>query len=473
MGLCPHDSGVAVILSHVPRRQNVPARNAFACKAGESQSPLRGAGYEPECFAEGEEDFFFHGTASCGTPLSQRGAGRIFLRHVVGVFKGRKGFVRFLTFTILSSFLFVLPGFGADKATESEIKKDQIEKIEKELSKEREKFLEYGKKEKSLLRELSRLEVQIEEKKRTVKEIREKIAVNKKELQGRQKKLEELERISGRISQRIGTRLDVFYRYARRGYMRLLASSRDLDQIRKRFKYLKIIMEEDQRLMEELGRVQQAQRREIGLVKEKLAIIERMEQEERRRTTSLKEDMDKRVMLLLKIHKEKEFYETVVEELELAARDLKERLLKLERRREQRKELPSDFQKFKSKLPLPMKGRIVKGEGPFASVHMDGDKGIFIEGAPAAPVMAIFAGRVDFSGWLKGYGQVIIINHGSRYFSVSAHLAQRNKEEGEMVGEGELIGYLGQPESATNPRLYFEIRKGGLNLDPLKWVKVR
>jgi murein DD-endopeptidase MepM/ murein hydrolase activator NlpD len=52
-------------------------------------------------------------------------------------------------------------------------------------------------------------------------------------------------------------------------------------------------------------------------------------------------------------------------------------------------------------------------------------------------------------------------------------LAQRNKEEGEMVGEGELIGYLGQPESATNPRLYFEIRKGGLNLDPLKWVKVR
>jgi septal ring factor EnvC (AmiA/AmiB activator) len=383
------------------------------------------------------------------------------------------GSARILTCAILASFFLVLGGSGAHGVTESEIEKDQIEKIEKELSKEREKFLEYGKEERRLLGELSRLEVQIAEKRRTVKEIREKIATNRRELQERQKKLEQLGNNHTRIAQRIGQRLDVFYRYARRGYMRLFASAQDLDQIRKRFKYLRIIMEEDQRLMEELGEVQQAQRREIALVKEKLAVIERMEQEEKSRSASLKEDMDKRVMLLLKIHKEKEFYETVVKELEVAAHDLKERLLKLERRQEQKKELPSGFQKTKGKLPLPMSGRVVKGEGPFESVHIDGNKGIFIEGAAGAPVAAVFPGRVDFSGWLKGYGQVIIINHGSRYFSVSAHLAQRDKEEGEMIGEGEVIGFLGEPESSLNPRLYFEIRKGGSNLDPVKWLKVR
>jgi septal ring factor EnvC (AmiA/AmiB activator) len=120
-----------------------------------------------------------------------------------------------------------------------------------------------------------------------------------------------------------------------------------------------------------------------------------------------------------------------------------------------------------------MVGTIVKGQGPFEAAHMDGDKGVFIEGKAGAPVMAVFPGRVDFSGWLKGYGQIIIINHGSRHFSVSAHLAQRDKEEGEMVDEGEVIGYLGEPESAVKPRLYFEIREGGSNLDPLKWLKVR
>jgi len=413
-----------------------------------------------------------------GTPELDPSISWNLLRNPTG--QGRKacgrflrGSVRLFVCTTLASCLLALPCSGADRVTESEIKKDQIEKIEKELSKEREKFLEYGEKEKRLLAELSRLEVQIEEKRRTLKEIRGRIASSRKELQARQKKLEELEGTSRKIAQRIGQRLDVFYRYARRGYMRLLASAKDLDQIRKRFKYLRIIMEEDQQLMEELGRVQQEQRREIGLMKEKLAIIERMEQEERDQSASLKEDMDKRVMLLLKIHKEKEFYETVVEELELAARDLKETLLKLERKREHRKQLPSDFPQSKGKLPLPMGGKIVKGEGPFAAVRTDGDKGIFIEGSAGAPVTAIFPGRVDFSGWLKGYGQIIIINHGSRYFSVSAHLAHRDKEEGEMVGEGEVIGYLGEPESSANPRLYFEIREGGSTLDPLTWLKVR
>jgi septal ring factor EnvC (AmiA/AmiB activator) len=87
-------------------------------------------------------------------------------------------------------------------------------------------------------------------------------------------------------------------------------------------------------------------------------------------------------------------------------------------------------------------------------------------------VKAVYAGRVDFSGSLKGYGEVVVINHGARYFTVSAQLAQRKKGEGEMVTAGEVIGALGKGTSAKDSRLYFEIRKGGGNLDPLRWLKV-
>ena len=79
---------------------------------------------------------------------------------------------------------------------------------------------------------------------------------------------------------------------------------------------------------------------------------------------------------------------------------------------------------------------------------------------------------MDYSGWLKGYGQIIVINHGSRYFSVFAHLLRRDKVEGDMVEGGEVIGLLGDTESLTGPRLYFEIRKGSRNLDPSEWLKV-
>ena len=99
-------------------------------------------------------------------------------------------------------------------------------------------------------------------------------------------------------------------------------------------------------------------------------------------------------------------------------------------------------------------------------------KGFYIEGPPGAKVKSIFPGRVDYSGWLKGYGQIIVINHGSRFFTVFAHLEQRLTSEGEMVGKGEVIGLLGQTGSMEGPRLYFEMRKGGRQLDPLKWLKV-
>jgi len=89
-----------------------------------------------------------------------------------------------------------------------------------------------------------------------------------------------------------------------------------------------------------------------------------------------------------------------------------------------------------------------------------------------AEVKAVFSGRVDFSGQLKGYGEVIVINHGSRFFTISAYLLQRDKEEGEKVSEGEVIGQMGRTGLLTGPGLYFEIREKGIPLEPLDWLEV-
>jgi len=117
---------------------------------------------------------------------------------------------------------------------------------------------------------------------------------------------------------------------------------------------------------------------------------------------------------------------------------------------------------------MPIDGRILR-EG---ASSQGGLKGITIEGRPGAEVKAVYAGRIDFSGTLKGYGELVVINHGSRYFTVSAHLAQRKKQEGEMVKSGEVIGSLGKTATPREARLYFEIRKGGGTLDPIRWLKV-
>jgi len=124
------------------------------------------------------------------------------------------------------------------------------------------------------------------------------------------------------------------------------------------------------------------------------------------------------------------------------------------------------------KLLLFFNGKIIKDNSKVGERTLHIRKGIYIGGPLGSEIKAVFPGRVDFSGQLKGYGQVIIINHGSRFFTISAHLLQRNKEEGDMIEEGDVIGLLGQSGSLSGPRLYFEVRKAGKNLDPIKWLKV-
>ena len=368
----------------------------------------------------------------------------------------------------------IIPGFShADLTSDSGIKKNQIRKIETDLSREKENFLKFGEKEKSLLGQLSRFETEIAEKKRFLEKLRKKIRLSKNELKIQNKYLRKLDQSLKDVEDRLGKRLIAFYKYAKRGYVQFLATSSGLEQLRKRLKYLKVIMDKDQRLLQRMAEMQLRYKREISQIKEKLTLISSMEEEENRRLVSIKEDIDKKIIFLMKVHKEKEFHEIAVKELELAAENLKETLLDLDKDQgSQRQLLSSIFASSMGKLPFPFSGEIIKNSNPLGAESNNINKGIYIKGPLGAKVRAIFPGRVDFSGWLKGYGQIIVINHGSRFFTISAHLSKRNKEVGDTVKEGEVIGLLGQSGSLAGTRLYFEIRKGGEHLDPFKWLKV-
>jgi septal ring factor EnvC (AmiA/AmiB activator) len=186
----------------------------------------------------------------------------------------------------------------------------------------------------------------------------------------------------------------------------------------------------------------------------------------------LRRDLEEKAILLMKVHKEKEFYETAVKELRLAAEKLRKTLHKIEKRRANVVSPSTEFSHAKGHLPLPLEGKIVRGEQFLKSLDVNLHKGIFIECFSDPRVKAVFPGRVDFSGSLKGYGQIIIINHGSRFFTISSLLSERDKEEGDTVREGEVIGKVAKAEAKGGRRLYFEIRSAGKNEDPLKWLRL-
>lgn len=127
----------------------------------------------------------------------------------------------------------------------------------------------------------------------------------------------------------------------------------------------------------------------------------------------------------------------------------------------------------KGRLPYPVQGTV---EVPFGKVvnprfnTVTFQKGIDLRAPKGSPVSAVAAGSVVFAGWLKGYGNLVIIDHGSGYHTLLGHLDDVEVEVGNEVEEGETVGTLGDTGSLKGAYLYFEIRKRGEAVDPLPWL---
>ncbi len=350
--------------------------------------------------------------------------------------------------------------------------KDQIEIIESNLSRERQQYEKFDSREKDLLIQVSELEQDVSEKREAIDELGKKICLSKREIRNLEKKQTRLRNSLQDTEIKAAKRLVTLYKYARNGYIKTMAEVMDMRQLWQRMIYLKAISEEDRKELTKLSEEALNYKRSISKTRGKIAEKEAEGKKESARLVALREDLEERVIRLMRIHKEKGFYETAVKELQLAALDLKQTFSKIEKKKQYNTTWFSRFSGSRGKLPFPLEGKIIRGNKFLRSKTLNFNNGVFIEGS-GTEVKAVFPGRVDFSGRLKGYGEIVIVNHGSRYFTVSAQLSERIKEEGDSVESGDAIGLVSQDGSSKKARVYFEIRKAGKNLDPLRWLKKR
>jgi len=132
------------------------------------------------------------------------------------------------------------------------------------------------------------------------------------------------------------------------------------------------------------------------------------------------------------------------------------------------------FEQAKGRLDLPVRGTIIGGFGrrqhPELKVEVQ-RQGLDIAAPEGEEIRAVERGEVIFSSRLSGYGRMMIIDHGERYYTVYAHLLQLHKNVGDWVHRGEPIAAVGNSGPSGRPRLYFEVRKGGRPIDPAPWFK--
>jgi murein DD-endopeptidase MepM/ murein hydrolase activator NlpD len=99
--------------------------------------------------------------------------------------------------------------------------------------------------------------------------------------------------------------------------------------------------------------------------------------------------------------------------------------------------------------------------------------GVDIEAPEGTPIRAVASGSVAYRGWLKGYGNLVVLDHGDGYHTLYAHAAQVLVDEGDQVRGGTMIARVGETGSVEGPRLYFEVRYQGRAEDPQLWLRRR
>lgn len=131
------------------------------------------------------------------------------------------------------------------------------------------------------------------------------------------------------------------------------------------------------------------------------------------------------------------------------------------------------FSRLRGKLRLPLRGELRSRYGAPRGASGLEAKGVFIRAPQGEPVRAVARGHVVYADWMRGFGNLMIVDHGENYLSIYANAESLLKQVGEVVAAGETLATAGASGGHEETGLYFELRHLGRAFDPLGWVTLK
>ncbi len=372
----------------------------------------------------------------------------------------------FLLLTFLTSY------FSALNAADP---KEELKEIQKKLVQKKQKVEETIKKERSILTDLEEIERAIKKKAEELKyynamltQTHSKIRILDGEIRSLNDKLKKRKLF-------LKERLRRLYKQQHGDIAVILVSAEDYQDLIKKSRYLSFIAYYDRKLIDayskdlvELNRKMQ----EMEVLKKELEV---QRQVVKNKTEEMQAERRRKDTLLASVRKERHTYEKMVKELEESSK----RLLQMIRELEKKEAFPpppsgKGFAALKGRIPWPVEGKILVPFGNYKDPEFNMPvfkNGIEIQGGQGEAARAVSGGKVVYADWFKGYGQLLIINHGDGYHSLYGHLSEIFHKVGDIIKEYQPVGRIGGSGIFKVPSLYFELRHKGKPLNPIHWLK--
>ena len=363
---------------------------------------------------------------------------------------------------------------GVDAASASK----DLEGIRRKIEAETQGLSQVQKREGSVLQSLGQVQNDLEKKNKELKAATDKLNSIAREMAGNEA---EAEKILASIGQRRGLlkqRAVALYRWHRGASpFTILGGDMSLSGFLQRKRYLEVTVAFDRdlvnRLTEEVRR-QEALGNELAQKKEELA---GQRETLREAKESVRRSAEEKKQILASLRREKGTRLRALKELEQAALRLQKMMDEISRRgvaKPQETPAGAGLDGMRGKLERPVKGEVTSAFGksrhPEFAVEVF-RKGIEIDAPLGQAIRTVEKGRVAFADRFSGYGKMVIVDHGERFFTIYAHLSDILKKKGDEIRRGEVLGLAGDSDSLAGVKLYFEMRKDGRSIDPVPWFQ--
>ena len=361
----------------------------------------------------------------------------------------------------------------------------KLQQTQKQLKEERERAAAARARETSILADLEEIERRLGAKQRDVARLEARIKKAQSDVVMYRGEISKLERQRAGQVNALAGRLRVMYRvHSQGGALPVILSGDDPVTRAVAVRHLASLAALDARLIQEYRVTSDRLADRKGKEEAQQQELAGLHEDAKREQAEVDREVGKRRVILAKVRDERAYHERMVGELTEASHRLEAFIRELQAKQRRLARIPPPkggieppavgFGALRGRLPWPTEGKIVTGFG--AQVHprfgtRTFRNGVDIEAAVGREVAAVHGGHVIYTGWFKGYGNLIIVDHGNEYYTLYAHIAEIEAKEGDDVRQGQRIGTVGDTGSLAGPRLYFEVRYQGKPQDPEQWLR--
>jgi len=394
--------------------------------------------------------------------------------------KNKKIFSRLiliLIFILLAAFF----GYGDNENYNQKIEEEneRLKKIEEQIKSVKNEISNLEKKESGYLEALHKIEKLLLETEKELKTIEKDLELAHKEIkQGEDEFIIEKEKLKEN-TRVLESKLREIYKRNRAGYLALLLSSESFSDFITRYRYLKNILSQDAKIVSDTRQqIERIKNKKMNLEnREEILILLKKEIEKEKENIEF--SIKAKKSIVKKISSQKTAHLKSLEELEQSSLEIKniiERIYQKQRETPQEKESQSPGITLKPKkgiFALPVQGKLISNYGRQKNTEFNTytfNSGIDISAPLGEVVRAAGLGEVIYTGSIKGYGQIIIIDHGGRTTTLYAHLSKILIDIGDKVKKGQILGQVGDSGGVASTRLHFEVRVEGKPTDPMNWL---